>query len=106
MNLIILTLLIIYLTVVLTKNVITNKDLAGSLPPAIGNIMIFIRDNMNDIFLTMSIMLAMITYFAVTGVSFDAKPKVTLEKVRYDRKSQPACQGKKEYGDRRSRRIL
>ena len=42
--------------------------------------MIFIRDNMNDIFLTMAVMLAMIIYFAVAGVSFDGKPKVTLEK--------------------------
>ena len=80
MNPIVLTFLIIYLTVVLTKNVISNKELAASLPPAIGSVMIFIRDNMNDIFLTMAVMLGMITYFVVAGVSFDAKPKVTLEK--------------------------
>lgn len=80
MNPIILTLIIIYLIVILTKNVFSNKELAASLPPGLANVVLFIRKYMNDIFITIFLMLGMMIYFAMAGVTFDGKPKVTLEK--------------------------
>ena len=79
MNPIILTLIIIYLVIILTKNVLSNKEIASDMPNAIANVMLFIRKYLDDIFLVIFVMLGLIIYFAVLGINLNAKHKVTLE---------------------------
>ena len=79
MNPILLTLIIIYLVIVLTKNVFSNKEIASDMPPIIANIMLFIRKNLDDIFLTIFTMLGLIIYFTVAGVNLNANSHHKIE---------------------------
>ena len=79
MNPILLILIIVYLIVTLTKNVFTNTEISESVNPIIGNILIFIRTNIDNIYLTMFAMLGLIVYFAVIGVNLDDKSTKELE---------------------------
>ena len=79
MNPIILTLIIIYLVIILTKNIFSNKDIAADMPNVIANIMLFIRKYLDDIFLVIFVMLGLIIYFAVLGINLNPERKVTIE---------------------------
>jgi len=74
MNPIILILIIVYLVVVLTKNVFSNNEIAESTNPIVGNIILFIRNNIDNIYLTIFVMLGLIIYFSMIGVNLDDKP--------------------------------
>ena len=79
MNPILLILIIVYLIITLTKNVFTNAEISESMNPIIGNAIIFIRANIDNIYLTIFIMLGLIIYFAIIGVDLDDKPTKELE---------------------------
>lgn len=79
MNPILLILIVIYLIIVLTKNIFSNNEIAESTNPIIGNVIIFIRNNVDNIYLTIFVMLGLIIYFAVIGVNLDEKPTKKLE---------------------------
>lgn len=79
MNPILLMLVIVYLVIALTKNVFSNADIAASTNPIVGGVLLFIRDNVDNIYLTMFAMLGMIVYFASVGASLDDKPTKRFE---------------------------
>ena len=79
MNPILLILIIIYLIVTLTKNVFTNQEISQSMNPIVANIIVFIRTNIDNIYLTIFIMLGLIVYFAVIGIDLDDKPTKKFE---------------------------
>jgi len=79
MDPILLILIVIYLIIVLTKNIFSNNEIAESTNPIIGNVIIFIRNNVDNIYLTIFVMLGLIIYFAVIGVNLDEKPTKKLE---------------------------
>ena len=80
MNPIILTLISIYLVVVLSKNVFPRNDVKSSLAPPIAATVIFIRTHMDDIFITVLVLLGLIVYFTMAGVNLNPKSHVTIEK--------------------------
>lgn len=79
MNPILLILIVIYLIIVLTKNVFSKSEIADSTNPIVGNVILFIRNNVDNIYLTIFIMLGLIIYFAVIGVNLDDKPTKKFE---------------------------
>ena len=79
MNPILLILVVVYLVVVLTKNVFSNAEISNSTTPAIGNVILFIRNNIDNIYLTIFVILGLIVYFAVAGVDLDDKPTKKFE---------------------------
>ena len=81
MNPILLILIILYLVIVLSKNVLSNKEISQELPLIIANTILFIREYLEDIFITIFIMLFLIAYFAVIGIDLNAKTKKHIEKT-------------------------
>ena len=79
MNPILLILIILYLIIVLSKNVLSNKEISQELPLIIANTILFIREYLEDIFITIFIMLFLIAYFAVIGIDLNAKTKKHIE---------------------------
>ena len=79
MNPILVILIVIYLIVVLTKNVIPNTEISESTNPIIGNALLFIRENIDNIYLTIFVMLGLIGYFATIGVKLDDEPTKKFE---------------------------
>ena len=52
MNPILLILIVVYLIIVLTKNVFSNAEITDSMNPIIANAFLFIRNNIDNIYLT------------------------------------------------------
>lgn len=79
MNPILLILIVVYLIIVLTKNVFSNAEITDSMNPIIANAFLFIRNNIDNIYLTIFTMLGLIVYFAVIGLNLDTKPTKKFE---------------------------
>lgn len=80
MNPVLLILITIYLVVVFTQNIISNKSIIESTNPLVGNIILFIRMNIDNIFLTVFVMLGIIVYFAIIGVNMDDHPTKYIDR--------------------------
>lgn len=79
MNPILLLLTLIYLIVILTKNIFSNKDLIKYTTPIVANVIISIRKNLDNIYLTIFTMLGLITYFSIIGVDMNRKSKKEIQ---------------------------
>jgi hypothetical protein len=80
MNPVLLIFITIYLVVVFTQTIISNKSILESTNPIFGNIIVFIRTHIDNIFLTVCIMLGLIVYFAVIGVNLDDRPTKYIDR--------------------------
>ena len=81
MNPILLIIIILYLVIVLSKNILSNKEVSEELPSIIADIVLFIRKYLEDIFIVMFVMLFIIAYFAIIGIDLNAKTKKHLEET-------------------------
>ena len=81
MNPILLIIIILYLVIVLSKNVLSNKEVSEELPSIIADIVLFIRKYLEDIFIVMFVMVFIIAYFAIIGIDLNAKTKKHVEET-------------------------
>lgn len=80
MNPIILSIAVLYFTILITKGLFSSKVLQSNLPSYLANIIIFIQDNATDIIFTVTIMLSIIVYFTIIGVDLNTKSKLHLKR--------------------------
>ena len=81
MNPIILSIAVLYITILITKGLFSSKELQRNLPSYLANIIIFIQNNATNIIFTVAIMLSIIVYFTIIGVDLNTKSKLRLKRT-------------------------
>ena len=81
MNPIILSIAVLYITILITKGLFSSKELQRNLPSYLANIIIFIQNNATNIIFTVAIMLSIIVYFTIIGLNLNTKSNLRLKRT-------------------------